>query len=432
MSKDNFFEKTGKATPIITSIYTADPSAVVGQDGRMYIYASHDCYPRDNVDNIDRYHVFSSDDLTSWIDEGEILRSDDVEWGIPSGGYMWAPDCAFKNGKYYFYFPHPDKEPWGLNFKIGVAVSDYPAKDFKVIGYVDCPSEDGVIDPNIFIDDDGRNYLYYGGIGIPRCVELEDDMITIKKESVIKVEGLHDYHEGPWVFKRNGIYYMTYPDNFVNRNRMAYAISDSPMGPWKYKGFYLSPTGSMTSHGSVVSFKGKWYCFYHNCAISNDPWLRSVCMDELFFEDDGSIKPVIQTSKPIKLFEYKQNTNSKDMQYGLEKARLCCESISDNETTVAVLNNYGDRIIFKHINGFDGGRFNIRITYSRVGHNTAIRLVVNSDDQGAINIISTALEDVYSNIANFTVKLRPGKVNEIRLEYLDGRVRIKEIFVEKI
>nr|WP_218834979.1 family 43 glycosylhydrolase [Paenibacillus sp. E222] len=105
-------QKTTSMNPAITSIYTADPSAHVWNDGKIYIYASHDMDPARGCDLMDRYHVFSSEDMVHWLDEGEILRSDDVSWGRPEGGFMWAPDCAYKNGTYYFYYPHPSDSNW--------------------------------------------------------------------------------------------------------------------------------------------------------------------------------------------------------------------------------------------------------------------------------------------------------------------------------
>lgn len=181
-------EKPGKiAKPIISTIYTADPSAVVGQDGKLYIYASHDMDPARGCDFMDRYHIFSTEDMVHFLDEGEILRSDDVTWGRPEGGFMWAPDCGFKNGKYYYYYPHPTSSRWNDTWEFGVAVSDYPNKDFHDIGYVVDKNGKGVggdcmIDPCIFIDDDGTNYLYFGGGAMPRGCVLEDDMITVKGE----------------------------------------------------------------------------------------------------------------------------------------------------------------------------------------------------------------------------------------------------------
>src|ERR1039458_6019765 len=107
--------------PFITSIYTADPSAHVWSDGRLYVYPSRDIDPPRGCDLMDRYHVFSTDDMVTWRDEGEILRASQVPWGRPQGGFMWAPDCAFKDGKYYFYFPHPSGANWNNTWKIGVA-----------------------------------------------------------------------------------------------------------------------------------------------------------------------------------------------------------------------------------------------------------------------------------------------------------------------
>ena len=106
--KNKITEKSGidslASNPFITHMYTADPSAHVWEDGRLYIYASHDIDPPRGCDLMDRYHVFSTDDMVHWTDHGEILNSSQVAWGRKEGGFMWAPDCAYKNGTYYFYF----------------------------------------------------------------------------------------------------------------------------------------------------------------------------------------------------------------------------------------------------------------------------------------------------------------------------------------
>ena len=119
------------ANPFITSIYTADPSAHVWADGRLYVYPSRDIDPPRGCDLMDRYHVFSTEDMVNWRDEGEILRASQVPWGRPEGGFMWAPDCAYKDGTYYYYFPHPSDTRWNDSWKIGVATSKKPASDFK-------------------------------------------------------------------------------------------------------------------------------------------------------------------------------------------------------------------------------------------------------------------------------------------------------------
>ncbi len=295
------FKWTYAGNPLVTHMYTADPSARVFEDGRLYVYPSTDTYPARGCDMMDGYHVFSTEDMETWTDHGEILHSRDVEWGRPEGGFMWAPDCIYKDGTYYYYFPHPSGagKDWGTTWKMGVATSDNPTSGFKVQGYI--PGLDPLIDPNVFIDDDGQAYFYFGGAqpGHPcQGGKLNENMMEIDGEMKL-MEGLEHFHEGPFVFKRNGIYYMIYPDHHreggVFGNNMHYAVSDNPLGPWKHKGIILEPTGIETSHGSVVEFKGQWYLFYHNAAISGVGNLRSVCFDKLEFKRNGDIKKVVQT-----------------------------------------------------------------------------------------------------------------------------------------
>ena len=302
---------SAQKNPFITHMYTADPSARVWADGRLYVYASHDISPPRGCDLMDQYHVFSTDDMINWTDHGEILRASQVPWGEPlrnDAKFMWAPDCVYKNGKYYFYFPHPNKDRWGDNWKIGIAVSDKPASDFVVLDHwLKGLPDKGEIDPNVFIDDDGQAYFYYGGGSKCFGAKLKDNMIELDGELQPMV-GLEDFHEGAWVFKRNGVYYLTYPDNHDDRknnngvNRLCYATSDNPLGPWKSHGIYMDPTDSYTNHGSVVEYKGQWYAFYHNSVLSGrngeqNDWLRSICVDKLFFNPDGTIQKVIQTTE---------------------------------------------------------------------------------------------------------------------------------------
>ena len=289
--------------PFITHMYTADPSAHVWEDGRLYVYASHDVDPPRGCDLMDRYHVFSTDDMVNWTDHGEILNSSKVSWGRKGGGFMWAPDCAYKDGTYYYYFPHPSGTDWNHTWRVGVATSKHPAKDFTVheefiemIGMEnDCFA---MIDPCVFVDDDKQAYFYYGGGG--RCVgaKMKNNMMELA-EPLRPMEGLKDFHEAAWIHKRNGIYYLSYADNHAENgkgaNRLNYATSNSPLGPWTYQGIYLEPTGCDTSHGSIVEYKGEWYAFYHNSSISGKGNLRSICVDKLYYNPDGTIQVVEQT-----------------------------------------------------------------------------------------------------------------------------------------
>lgn len=281
--------------PIITKIYTADPSAHVWKDGRLYVYASHDIAPPKGCDLMDQYHVYSTADMVNWTDHGEILRASQVSWGRPEGGFMWAPDCAFRNGTYYYYFPHPtgSGDSWNSTWKIGVATSKKPASDFTVQGYIS--GLESLIDPCVFIDDDSTAYFYQGGGG--RCLggKLKENMTEIDGK-MQQMVGLTDFHEGTWVHKRNGVYYLSYPDNTdPGGNQMRYATSTSPLGPWTSKGVYMEQTGCGTNHGSIVEFKGEWYAFYHNSILSGNDCLRSVCVDKLYYNADGTIQMVKQT-----------------------------------------------------------------------------------------------------------------------------------------
>lgn len=288
--------------PFIRHLYTADPSAHVWADGRLYVYASHDVDPPRGCDLMDRYHVFSTDDMVHWTDHGEILNSSQVPWGRPEGGFMWAPDCAYKDGTYYFYFPHPSGTDWNNTWHVGIATSREPAANFTVLDKFlemkgmenDCFA---MIDPCVFVDDDGQAYFYYGGGG--RCVgaRLADNMTELA-EPLRPMEGLKDFHEAAWVHKREGLYYLSYADNHVEAgrgaNRLNYATSTSPLGPWTYRGVYLDPTGCDTSHGSIAEYKGQWFAFYHNQFLSGQGNLRSVCVDKLYYDEDGSIRKVVQ------------------------------------------------------------------------------------------------------------------------------------------
>jgi len=281
--------------PFVTHIYTADPSGHVWQDGRLYVYASHDIDPPRGCDLMDQYHVFSSADLKHWTDHGEILRASQVPWGRPEGGFMWAPDCAYRNGKYYFYFPHPSESNVAPSWKVGVAVSDRPDRDFKVLPQP-MPGVGGwdLIDPAVFVDDDGKAYFYYGGGGKCYGAPLADDMVSLAGPLQV-MQGLDDFHEAAWVHKYNGRYYLSYADNNEGANRLRYAIGDTPLGPWRSMGVFLGPQSCAMSHGSIVQFRGQWYVLYHCSDLSNgENALRSICIDPLYYNPDGSIQLVKQ------------------------------------------------------------------------------------------------------------------------------------------
>lgn len=292
--------------PIIRNQYSADPSARVFGD-RVYVYPSHDILAPEGVARKDwfcmeDYHVFSSENLTDWTDHGVIVQQNKVPWVLPNSYSMWAPDCIERNGKYYFYFPSTPKDTVGIGkgFTIGVAVADTPTGPF-----LSQPNPiKGVrgIDPNVFIDKDGQAYLYWSSRDIFGA-KLKENMLELDSEvktlANLPSKGLK---EGPYVFERNGIYYMTYPHVENKIERLEYAISDNPLGPFKVMGVIMdeSPTGCWTNHHSIIEFKNQWYLFYHHNDYSPTfDKARSIRADSLSFNSDGTIKKVIPTLRGI-------------------------------------------------------------------------------------------------------------------------------------
>jgi beta-xylosidase len=235
------------------------------------------------------WHCFSSADLKTWADHGVIFGVKDLAW---ASKYAWAPDCITRNGKYYFYFP--------ADFQVGVAISNLPDGPFKdPIGKPLIARNEGgttVMDPCIFIDDDGQAYLYFGQNKL--CVvKLKQDMIT--RDGDITSIPLHNFHEGIWMHKRNGLYYLSYPSDKGDKvaNLLEYSIGKTPYGPFEYQGIIMD-NRSRNVHHSIVEFKGKWYLFYHIQGPS--PYERRVCVEYLEYNPDGTIKPIKMTLEGVK------------------------------------------------------------------------------------------------------------------------------------
>ncbi|GAA4300441.1 family 43 glycosylhydrolase [Aestuariibaculum suncheonense] len=292
--------------PIIRNQFTADPSARVFGD-RIYIFPSHDILAEEGKGRIgwfcmEDYHVFSSENLTDWMDHGTIIQQTKVDWVNPDSYSMWAPDCIEKNGKYYFYFPStPNKTiTEDKGFCIGVAISDKPEGPYVP----ESKPIKGVrgIDPNVFIDHDGQAYLYWSQ-GHIYAARLKDNMLELDSEvKILEDLPTKGLKEGPFVFERHGIYYLTYPHVAEKTERLEYAISDNPLGPFKFKGVIMdeSPTGCWTNHHSIIQFKNQWYLFYHHNDYSPDfDKARSVRADTLHFNADGTIQKVKPTLRGI-------------------------------------------------------------------------------------------------------------------------------------
>lgn len=295
---------TSKAqNPFITNQFTADPTARVFE-GKIYVYPSHDISsPIERLKEwfcMADYHAFSSDNLTDWIDHGIIISQDNVPWVAPDSYSMWAPDCVYRDGKYYFYFPStPQDTIGGRGFSIGVAVANKPYGPFV-------PNPEPIkgvkgIDPCVFIDKDGQAYIYWSGHGM-FVAKLKDNMTELASEP-IQIEGLpNGFKEGPFFFERNGKYYYTFPWVQDKTEALAYAMGENPMGPFKFKGLIMEqwPSECWTNHHSIVEYKDQWYLFYHHNDYSPEfDKNRSARIDSLFFNADGTIQQVYPTLRGV-------------------------------------------------------------------------------------------------------------------------------------
>lgn len=471
-----------KVNPLVKTIYSADPSAHVWETDpdTLYVYPSHDRYPNRGCDRMDGFHVYSTKDMVNFKDEGEIFSAYDLEWGMTTENdatFMWAPDAAYKNGKYYFYYPRPAEDAWNSTWAVGVAVSDYPDHGFVDVGIpIAGIGGKGMIDPCVFTDPKtGDSYLILGGGGQCCVAKLNDDMVTLAEEphnmyiegedqsepNVIKTSSIPDYHEGPFEFynEETGLYYLQYADNYVRKNeetgkddphnRQRYVYSESPTGPWKVPnaetapesrsketqvndnikyngpeyGVMLDPVESDTSHGSAVKFKGQWYIFYHSKQLSESGALRSINADKLEFTANGQFKVAEQTDGSGLLVGEPDTDGEPNAVYQAEDAELGGGAgvseytyNGDRYTVAEGIQNSGAYITFNNVDGGNGGRTNIKFKYasSKRGY---VKLTVNGRDYSYINMMNTGSNKFFNDngVSNITVMLNPGTDNVITL-----------------
>ncbi len=293
---------TPAGNPIIQHKYTADPAAFV-HNGTVYLYTGHDEAPPAQERYImNEWLLFSSTDMKTWTEHPSTLRVKDFAW---AKGDAWASQVIERAGKFYWYVAAEHAAVPGK--AIGVAVADNPLGPFKdargtalvtndmtkaaTIGWDD-------IDPSVIIDDDGQAYLFWGNT---KCyyARLKENMTELDGPIQV-VEGLPNFTEAPWIHKRGGWYYLSYAYQFPEK--IAYAMSRSIHGPWQFKGILNEVAGnSNTNHQSIIDFKGKSYFIYHNGALptAGSSFRRSVCVDYLHYNGDGTIKRVVMTTEGV-------------------------------------------------------------------------------------------------------------------------------------
>lgn len=297
------------ANPIITDVFTADPAPLVAGD-TVYLYCGQDEAPNDKHQGyiMNRWLCFSTRDMKTWKAEGSPLAPRDFAWAV---GDAWASQVVERNGKYYWYaaVQHDKSHPGKA---IGVAVADRPAGPFKDARGSALVTNDMTkatkiswddIDPSVLIDDDGKAWLFWGNQKCyyaklkPNMIEL-DGPIQVVPDS--EVEG---FTEAPWLHKRNGIYYLSYATGFPEK--IAYSTAEKITGPWTHRGLLAEGAfNSNTIHQGIITFKGADYFFSHNGSMqhwtklgSGSSFRRSVCVDHLSYNPDGTMKRVVQTTE---------------------------------------------------------------------------------------------------------------------------------------
>lgn len=287
--------------PVVQTIYTADPAPLV-HDGRVYLFTGHDEDGATNYDMRD-WRLFSSEDMVNWQHHESPMSLQTFPWAAANA---WAGQVIERNNKFYYYVPVTRD---GGSMSIGVGVSDSITGPFQ--DAIGGPLvENGEIDPTVFIDDDGQAYLYWGNPNL-WYVKLNEDMVSYSGE-VTQVElttagfGVREgnpdrnttFEEGPWLYKRNGIYYLVYAANCCMED-LRYSTGPSATGPWTYGGLIMAAEGaSFTNHPGLVDYNGTSYLFYHTGALpGGNSFARSVAVESFTYNSDGSFPLIPMTTE---------------------------------------------------------------------------------------------------------------------------------------
>lgn len=353
--------------PIIQTVYTADPAPLVYND-TLFLFAGHDEDETTEKGFIMKdYLCFSTTDMVNWTNHGPVFSTESLGWAAPLNAN--AAQVAHRNGKFYYYI-----SPWSAlkdgGDCIAVGVSDSPVGPYKdAIGKpLIEPSQTKYgrhlwedIDPTILIDDDGQAYMYWGNNSL-YAVRLNKDMTSYSGDIItfdIKDKAAFgpDYEEAPWVFKRNGIYYMMYAAHIPEA--IYYTTSSSPLGPWKYGGVVMKARaqGCNGNHPGVAKYKGNWYLFYFNQDLpGGHDKKRAVNVIPFEFNSDGSIPELPHSKagvvKPVANLNPYKRTEAETIAWeeGVETA-------SDSKTGVYVTNiNNGDYIKVRSVDFGKGAK----------------------------------------------------------------------------
>ena len=342
--------------PLFQTKYTADPSPLVVGD-TLFLYTSHDASPEDIPDVNEKssagffmydWLLWSTTDMVNWTEHGAVASLKDFPWRGRENG-AWAIQTVERNGKYYLYAPLH-------GHGIGVLEADSPYGPFKdPLGkpLVWDQSNWYDIDPSVYTDDDGQAYMYWGN---PHTfwAKLGEDMTSLTS-GVTKLPHIPNYQEGPWFYKRNGHYYLGFASTCCPE-ALGYAMSDSPTGPWEWKGYIMKPTQrDRGNHPGICDFKGHSYVFGQNYDLMHLETFvhherRSVSAQEITYNADGTIQeiPYWLDQQPMKQLHWLnpyQRVEAETMAwgFGLKSAKMGIENtgvVADMPTSTGKKNMY--------------------------------------------------------------------------------------------
>ncbi|KAJ3119647.1 hypothetical protein HK098_005281 [Nowakowskiella sp. JEL0407] len=364
--------------PIVQDIYTADPAPMI-YNNRLYLFTGHD-EDGSTTYTMKNWQLFSTADMVNWQHHGSPMSLSTFSW---ANANAWAGQVIARNNKFYYYVPVRHNSG---AMAIGVGVSDNILGPYKdAIGKPLVQNNE--IDPTVFIDDDGQAYLFWGNPNL-WYVKLNQDMISYSG-SPTKIQlttsgfGTRSgnaqrpttFEEGPWVYKRGGIYYLIYAANCCSED-IRYSTASSITGPYTYRGVIMASAGaSFTNHPGIIDFSGNSYFFYHNGALpGGSGYTRSVAVERFVYNSDGTIPTIKMTSTgPPQIGTLnpyvRQEAETMAWSSGIE-----IEACSEGGMDVASINN-GDYIKVKGVAFGNGAKsFSARVASANSGGNIEIRL----------------------------------------------------------
>jgi beta-xylosidase len=415
--------------PLFQTKYTADPSPLVVGD-TLFLYTSHDASPEDIPDENEKssagffmydWLLWSTTDMVNWTEHGAVASLKDFPWRSRENG-AWAIQTVERNGKYYLYAPLH-------GHGIGVLEADSPYGPFKdPLGkpLVWDQSNWYDIDPSVYTDDDGQAYMYWGN---PHTfwAKLGNDMTSLTS-GVTKLPHIPNYQEGPWFYKRNGHYYLGFASTCCPE-ALGYAMSDSPTGPWEWKGYIMKPTPrDRGNHPGICDYKGHSYVFGQNYDLMHLETFehherRSVSATEITYNADGTIQevPYWLDQKPMNQLHWLnpyQRVEAETMNwgYGLKSSKMGIqntgvvknmpESTGKRNMYIYDINN-GEYIRLRGVDFGSKGAKQFAITASaamKAGCTITLRLNSNKGPVvGTLNVKSTGSVDKYRT---FTTKVK--------------------------